>query len=283
MPDRGVCKREEKLKGSKKAKDRVTVLLTANMTGTDKRELLVIGKSKRPRCFPRDQSRLPVRYADSANAWMTEDIFTKHVSAWNSVLRFEKRKIALILDNCSAHPSDLQLSNIEFFFLPPNTTSTLQPLDMGVIKNLKCHYRSELNKKVVATLDADETRKAQDAVKSVQLIDTIYMLKDAWTKVTRETISHCWNHAGWRAPEEPCAADLPAFPAPDNLTDEEWESFVGLDHDAETVGDLNDDEITEFVKQRRNDPEVADKAEEEDEAPVPKISRLDVHEALEKL
>ena len=53
LPDRGYAHRQDKLKGSKKAKDKVTVLLTTNMTGTDKRDLLVIGKSKRPRCFPR--------------------------------------------------------------------------------------------------------------------------------------------------------------------------------------------------------------------------------------
>ena len=60
LPDRGYAKKDEQLKGSKKAKDKITVLLTTNMTGSDKRELLVIGKSKKPRCFPRDLSALPV-------------------------------------------------------------------------------------------------------------------------------------------------------------------------------------------------------------------------------
>ena len=41
----------EALSGSKKAMDRVTVLCCSNMLETDKRKLLVIGKSVKPRCF----------------------------------------------------------------------------------------------------------------------------------------------------------------------------------------------------------------------------------------
>ncbi len=128
---------------------------------------------------------------------------------------------------------------------------------------------------------------ALDAVKTVQLIDTIYMLKDAWGKVTKETISHCFNHAGWKAPDVPRAADLPAFPAPDNMTDEEWQSFVEIDSDLETVGQLEDSEITNVVKKRRIDPELTAagelNSEDEDEEPARQISRLQVNEAFETL
>ena len=58
--------------GSKKAMDRVTVLCCANMTGRDKAKLLVIGKSKKPRCFKHvDVNTLPVIYLANHNAWMT--------------------------------------------------------------------------------------------------------------------------------------------------------------------------------------------------------------------
>jgi hypothetical protein len=40
--------------GRKQDKQRITVLLCCNATGTDKRKLLVIGKSKRPLSFLRD-------------------------------------------------------------------------------------------------------------------------------------------------------------------------------------------------------------------------------------
>ena len=50
-PDGTLCFKNESLTGSKKAMDRITVLVCANMTGTEKKKLLVIGKSKNPRCF----------------------------------------------------------------------------------------------------------------------------------------------------------------------------------------------------------------------------------------
>jgi hypothetical protein len=51
IPEGTLTDRYEKLSGSKKAKDRITALVAVNMSGTDKRPLLVIGKSKEPRCF----------------------------------------------------------------------------------------------------------------------------------------------------------------------------------------------------------------------------------------
>ena len=35
----------------KSSKERISVLVCVNMTGTNKKDLLVIGKSKNPRCF----------------------------------------------------------------------------------------------------------------------------------------------------------------------------------------------------------------------------------------
>ena len=65
-----------KLSGSKKAKEHVTALVASKMDGTDKHPLLVIGKSKEPRCF-RGLPHLPTQYMNSGNAWMTGALFRK--------------------------------------------------------------------------------------------------------------------------------------------------------------------------------------------------------------
>ena len=52
----------------------------------------------------------------------------------------EGRKTALLIDNCHAHPSVFDLTNVQLVFLPPYTTSVLQPMDQGVIRSLKAHY-----------------------------------------------------------------------------------------------------------------------------------------------
>lgn len=53
LPDHGHVQGKEKLSGGKAAKQRVTPLVCANMDGTDKPPLLMIGKPKQPRCFPK--------------------------------------------------------------------------------------------------------------------------------------------------------------------------------------------------------------------------------------
>jgi len=45
--------------GGKKSKERITVLLGANTSGTEKSKLLVIGKYQKPRCLKNVKS-LPV-------------------------------------------------------------------------------------------------------------------------------------------------------------------------------------------------------------------------------
>lgn len=49
-------------------------------------------------------------------------------------------RILLIMDNCPSHPTYLSKENVEVVFLPPNTTSLLQPLDQGIVKQFKQSY-----------------------------------------------------------------------------------------------------------------------------------------------
>jgi hypothetical protein len=36
------------------------------------------------------------------------------------------------------------MGNLEVLFFPPNMTSVVQPMDQGIIKNVKHHYRTLL-------------------------------------------------------------------------------------------------------------------------------------------
>lgn len=51
LPDKTFTFREDDCHGGKQSRERLTLLHCANMTGTDKLPLLVIGKAKQPRCF----------------------------------------------------------------------------------------------------------------------------------------------------------------------------------------------------------------------------------------
>ncbi|VVC29246.1 DDE superfamily endonuclease domain,Homeobox domain-like,HTH CenpB-type DNA-binding domain [Cinara cedri] len=118
----GIYKRET-LEGSKKAMNRITVLCYCNMAGTDKKKLLIIGKSPKPRCFKNVKwTNLPVSYLVNKNAWMTAEIFTSWLKDWDKELGKQSRKIVLIVDNAGPHPHLINLKNVILEFLPPNTT-----------------------------------------------------------------------------------------------------------------------------------------------------------------
>ena len=70
---------------------------------------------------------------------MTGEILNSILTKLNRQLSSKERNIMLFLDNAGCHPGELagKYSNIKVCFLPANTTSKLQPLDLGIIKNFK--------------------------------------------------------------------------------------------------------------------------------------------------
>ena len=73
---------------------------------------------------------------------MSSEFFEEWVKELDRSFGVKKRKIALIVDNCPAHPTVTGLKWVELIFLPPNTTSVTQSIDQGVIIALKAKYRS---------------------------------------------------------------------------------------------------------------------------------------------
>ena len=109
-----------KCSGGKKLKERLTVLVGASMVG-EKLPLLVIGKAKSPRCF-KGVRNLPLEYTANRNAWMTGDIIEDYLKKWNSKRCKARRSVRVIVDNCTAHPPCLSLSNIvvKFYHQTPH-------------------------------------------------------------------------------------------------------------------------------------------------------------------
>lgn len=117
--------------GGKASKERITILITGNMAG-DKEPLYVIGKSKNPRCFKGTAPPMP--YHANTKAWMTSELFVDYVRKFDRKMARSGRHVALLLDNCPAHPHTIDdLRNVELIFLPANSTAKTQPMDAGKI------------------------------------------------------------------------------------------------------------------------------------------------------
>ena len=137
--------KNERCSRGKFSKVRLTGLAAANATG-EKLPMFVIGKSAKSRCF-KNVKNLPCRYCSQNKSWMDGNLFTEWVRQPNNKFVAEGRKIALIIDSCPAHPRIDNLQAVELIFLPPNTTSKTQPMDQGVIRSLKAHYRAKVHRK----------------------------------------------------------------------------------------------------------------------------------------
>jgi hypothetical protein len=61
LPDKTLILKEKECLGGEYGKERITIMVGANMPGTEKQKLFVFGKAKKSRCFKGIKS-LPVEY-----------------------------------------------------------------------------------------------------------------------------------------------------------------------------------------------------------------------------
>ncbi|XP_037502649.1 tigger transposable element-derived protein 6-like [Rhipicephalus sanguineus] len=136
-------------------------------------KLTVIGRYQNPRCF-KLAGRLPCTYKANKKAWMTSEMFLEFLTHLDRKMSSQNRNILLLLDQCAAHPKQVTLCNIKLVFLPANTTSHLQPLDAGIIRNAKHYFKRLL----------------------ITLLDALHFIAMAWDRVTPTTIANCFGKCG---------------------------------------------------------------------------------------
>ena len=107
----------------------------------------------------------------------------------NKKFQAEGRKVALIIDNCPAHPVIENLSHIKLDFLPPDTKSVSQPMDQDVIRCVKAHYRKRLVKLILRSLNSN------NPLAKVSLLTALQLLASAWNEVSQTTFANCFKIA----------------------------------------------------------------------------------------
>ena len=148
--------------------------------------MFVIGKSVKPRRF-KGIKTLPCRYRAQHKSWMSEELFEDWVHELDRKFAVSKRKIALIIDNCTVYPHVENLKSIELIFLPPNTTSHTQPMNQGIIRALKAKYRSLAVRKPILAMDKKEL------IPTFSIFSAMYMLKKAWYAISNQTLINCFR------------------------------------------------------------------------------------------
>ena len=178
----------ERFSGSKHSKVRLTGLAAGNATG-EKLPLFVVGKSAKPRCLSCVKS-LPCHYCSRKKSWMDGDLFTEWVKELDRKFAAQDKEIALIVNNCPAHPIVDGPKVIELIFLPSNTTSEKQPMDQGVIRSLKAFYRHSILKRFITSIDGGRSPT------KVNMLEALTLLTAVWECVSPITLVNYFRKAG---------------------------------------------------------------------------------------
>ena len=286
MPDSTLASKDDTRNGFKKAKERLTFLVTASMQG-EKKEPLCIGKYANPRCFKNIRS-FPCGYESQRKAWMNSDIFSTFLKDWDSCLRKDRRKILLLLDNAPSHKEDQMptLSNIKLGYLPANTTAILQPCDQGIIALTKRAYKKQMDNYIIEQIDTLENADAVKIAQKIDVLQAMQMWTNAWYTVSGEAISNCWKKSQlkeWKGTESELR-DYESeitfnLPYPRDVI----ERWIAQDSELETEAPVNEDEIINQVQKKFNKEDQSEDEDDEDVdiIEVPPVTCKEVKAAME--
>jgi hypothetical protein len=197
-------------RGKKKSKDRLSLIVCANATGSHKIPCTLIGKPKEPACIKDRQ--WPIPYVNQAKAWMDVETCWKWFNNvfFPEVKRRTGRSALLLLDNAPGHFQAFERDNIRVVFFPPNCTSWKQPCDMGIIAALKKRYKYLYLKDVLDFYQLDDEAKARKKEQArrlrrgsagvlygnpAHLLDAANYVKEAWDSVSEASIRNAFRKA----------------------------------------------------------------------------------------
>jgi hypothetical protein len=155
---------------------------------------------------------LPVYYFWNKKAWMQVSIFNEVLLKLNEMMKRKNRKIIFLIDNAPVHiildETQEKLDSIEVKFLPPNTTTKLQPCDAGIINSFKCHYKRLFIQNRINAYD-DMQDGIVDELADYTIYDALKNSAKAWSMVTPQTIANCWKKTGILPPPNNEIEDTP--------------------------------------------------------------------------
>ena len=157
----------------------------------------MLGYARNPRCFNGvDLPGSGLLYRSTAKAWMKRGVSFNWLCTFDAyIVQTPDRSAALVIDNACDHgyaESIPILFTTDVIFLPPGTTSRLQPLDAGIISFLKQNYRQ---KQIENAIDLLERGVTVDLCKS-DLLNIMKMIYEIWYSMDNRIFQNCWRKIG---------------------------------------------------------------------------------------
>ncbi|CAK9810812.1 Tigger transposable element-derived protein 1 [Anthophora plagiata] len=196
-----VSKNQRRAQGFKPSKERITLHVCSNLSGSLMIKPMIINRSSTPRVMKNiNKTELPVFWRSNKKAWMTQDLFKDWF--YNcfipavEIYTMEKNlyfKVLLVLDNAGCHTIELDHPNVKIVFLPPNCTSLIQPLDQGVIQTLKMYYTRQFFQTIFDRFENSENKTITQVWKDFSILDCIRTVSSACAEIKPSTLNACWK------------------------------------------------------------------------------------------
>ena len=236
---------------------------------------------------------LPVVYRAIRNAWMTSELFKEWLKDWDIELQRQSRKVLLLLDNCAAHPHLDCLKNIQLEFLPPRTTALVQPMDMGIIKNLKTFYRARLVNYVLEAIEEGlltSSSTAREVCATVNILQAVTFVADSWRKMSSETIQNCFSHCGFKHLVLEMDVDMLIESENDDRNVElqqveNYEEFLSIDNELQCYDENEDYDAAIVARIAAKHMTASEDQESDDDAPnvLVQVTTQDARKCIETL
>lgn len=195
-----------------------TVMLCANLDGTEKLKPLVVGKYENYKSFrnyfPNEpvnsvgQSTLgekmakkfDITYQSNTKSWLTSNLFHDWLVRWDKRLVAYNRKIWIVLDDSSSHRIiNAHLQNITLIYT--SATSKFLPLNWGVLDEFKTRYRIQQYNALIELQNKYEEKTKRPYYISFEqseltMSNAFKFIKNAWDEIPLDTIKANWKSSG---------------------------------------------------------------------------------------
>lgn len=131
--------------------------------------------------------------------------YSRYICHFDAKMHDQNRNIVLLVNNFSGHKTDYKPSNITIHYFEPNMTSHIQPLDAGIIRAFKAHYRCALCSRAIKLDDAGERE-----IYKIDISEAMHLATQAWDEITPEAVINCWERTGIQ--RAPIILRIPMYP-----------------------------------------------------------------------